>query len=100
MGLNVEMCGWCNLTEKEKRWLLADTEYWSIYLADEQDYIGRCLVILNGNGYADAEYGHLYRLSKGVFIPEEDMVQLLHLLKSNLHLSAKACREFEEKGIC
>lgn len=167
----MEMCGWCNLSEKEKRWLVADTEYWSIYLADEQDYIGRCLVmlkrhcgslselqmpewielkqvvdelerclktvlgtelcnwsclmnsfykedvpnphlhlhvrprykkpvILNGNVYADAEYGHHYKLSKGVFIPEEDMEQLLHLLKSNLHFSAKACREFEEKGIC
>ena len=42
----MEECGWCNLTEKEKRWLLSDTEYWTIYLADEQDYIGRCIIIL------------------------------------------------------
>ena len=152
----MEKCEWCNLTEKEKRWLLSDTEYWTIYLADEQDYIGRCLillkrhcgslpglqmpewielkqivdelerclktvlgaelcnwsclmnsfykkeipnphlhvhvrprykkpVILNGNEYVDAEYGHHYGRSKGVFLPEDDMQELFHLLKNNLH---------------
>jgi len=157
----VEKCGWCNLTEAEKRWLLSDREYWAVYLADEQDYIGRCIIILkrhcgglpelqmpewiefkqiadelerclktalgarlcnwsclmnsfykkdvpnphlhfhvrprydkpvvlNGNVYADAEYGHHYRLSKGVSIPEEDMRELLRLLKSNLHFSVSA----------
>lgn len=154
----MEKCEWCNLSEKEKQWLLSDTEYWTIFLADEQDYIGRCLimlkrhcgnlselqmpewielkqiideleccfktvlgaelcnwsclmnsfykkdvpnphlhvhvrpryknpVILKENEYIDSEYSHHYRLSKGVFLPEEDMQELFQLIKSNLHFS-------------
>lgn len=44
-------------------------------------------VVLNGNVYTDTEYGHHYRPSKGVFLPEEDMRSLLGLLKSSLNLS-------------
>ena len=40
-------CEWCNLSEKERQWLLYETQYWTVYLADEQDYVGRCIVILN-----------------------------------------------------
>ncbi len=40
-------CEWCNLTESKKRFLLKQGEYWSVYLADKQDYIGRCILVLN-----------------------------------------------------
>ena len=38
-------CSWCNLTDKERQYLLYENQYWSVYLADEQDYIGRCIVV-------------------------------------------------------
>lgn len=40
-------CNWCNLSDDEKKWLLIKTEHWSVYLADKQDYIGRCILLLN-----------------------------------------------------
>lgn len=43
----MNQCGWCNLSEDEKRWLLIQNASWSVYLADEQDYIGRCILIAN-----------------------------------------------------
>ena len=39
-------CRWCNLTDKERQYLLYENQYWSVYLADEQDYIGRCIVVI------------------------------------------------------
>ena len=38
--LDGEECDWCNLTEKKKEYLLFTTDFWSAYLADEQDYVG------------------------------------------------------------
>ena len=38
-------CSWCELSDKEKKYLLFQSQYWSVYLADEQDYIGRCIVV-------------------------------------------------------
>ena len=40
-------CNWCTLSDDEKRWLLIETEHWSVYLAYKQDYIGRCILLLN-----------------------------------------------------
>ena len=45
-GYIVERCEWCNLSEEDKKYLLSDTKYWTVYLADEQDYIGRCIIVL------------------------------------------------------
>lgn len=40
-------CNWCTLSNDEKKWLLIKSEHWSVYLADKQDYIGRCILLLN-----------------------------------------------------
>lgn len=40
-------CPLCHLTQEDKRWLLYGNEYWSVFLADKQDYVGRCLVMCN-----------------------------------------------------
>lgn len=40
-------CPFCQLTQEDKKWLLYQNEYWSVFLADKQDYIGRCLVMCN-----------------------------------------------------
>lgn len=39
-------CVWCNLSEEEKRYQVYETASWSLFLSDEQDYIGRCILVL------------------------------------------------------
>lgn len=38
-------CEWCEY--KEDKWLLHKSSWWSVYLADIQDYVGRCILVLN-----------------------------------------------------
>ena len=38
-------CEWCDY--KEKECLLYKSSHWSFYLADIQDYVGRCILVLN-----------------------------------------------------
>ena len=38
-------CEWCDY--KENEWLLYKSLHWSVYLADIQDYVGRCILVLN-----------------------------------------------------
>jgi len=42
----MEKCEWCNLSEQDKRYRLYESGLWSVFLADEQDYIGRCILVL------------------------------------------------------
>ena len=42
----MEMCNWCNLTAEEQKWKLTESSSWIVYLADKQDYIGRCVIVL------------------------------------------------------
>ena len=44
--MGIDECEWCNLTAKDKQWLLYETVFWDIYLADKQDYVGRCILVL------------------------------------------------------
>ena len=39
-------CDWCNLSEEDKQFQVYDGRSWSVFLADEQDYIGRCILVL------------------------------------------------------
>ena len=41
----MNMCEWC--AYKENEWLLYKSLHWSVYLADVQDYVGRCILVLN-----------------------------------------------------
>ena len=41
----MNMCEWCDY--KENEWLLHRSLHWSVYLADVQDYVGRCILVLN-----------------------------------------------------
>ena len=38
-------CEWCAYENNE--WLLYQSSHWSVYLADIQDYVGRCILVLN-----------------------------------------------------
>lgn len=148
-------CSWCNLSEANKKWQLFETASWSVFLADKQDYIGRCIlvckrhcdalsdltarewsdlklavnrieaclksslgadlcnwsclmnsfyksdppvphlhlhvrprckqpVLLNGNAYPDAEFGHHYDPKKKSVLQEEDRIALFNRLKAHL----------------
>ncbi|MBQ4362664.1 MAG: HIT family protein [Oscillospiraceae bacterium] len=39
-------CDWCGLSEKDKNFLLYESRSWSVFLSDEQDLIGRCILVL------------------------------------------------------
>lgn len=38
-------CDWCNLSKEDKQFLVYDSKSWSVFLADEQDYVGRCILV-------------------------------------------------------
>ncbi len=42
----MENCNWCNLSEEDKRFQVYESTFWSVFLSDEQDYIGRCVLVL------------------------------------------------------
>ena len=42
----MDNCVWCHLSDKDKQYQVYETELWSVFLADEQDYIGRCILVL------------------------------------------------------
>ena len=39
-------CSWCDLSEEDKQFQLYESTSWSVFLSDEQDYIGRCILVL------------------------------------------------------
>ena len=39
-------CDWCSIPENECRYQLAESGHWRVFLADEQDYVGRCVLVL------------------------------------------------------
>ena len=42
----MDNCEWCDLSEEDKRFLVYEGRSWFVFLADEQDYIGRCILVL------------------------------------------------------
>lgn len=40
----MEKCEFCALSPEEMKWLLYENEHWYLFLADRQDYAGRCLI--------------------------------------------------------
>lgn len=39
-------CDWCELNEEDKQFQVYENGSWAVFLADEQDYIGRCILVL------------------------------------------------------
>ena len=42
----MDTCDWCSLSEEDRRFQIYESRSWSVFLADEQDYIGRCILVL------------------------------------------------------
>ena len=38
-------CSFCVLTDGDRHLLLFENDFWSVYLADKQDYVGRCIIV-------------------------------------------------------
>ena len=69
-------CDWCHLSEEDRKYLLCDSGYWSVFLADEQDYIGRCILVLKRHCGSMAE------------LTDDEWKDLLHLIRK-LEMCAK-----------
>ena len=41
----MDHCDWCNLSEEEKQFQLYENKAWSVFLSDEQDQLGRCILV-------------------------------------------------------
>ena len=39
-------CEFCEITEKDLQLLLLDTDFWNVFLSENQSYLGRCIVVL------------------------------------------------------
>ena len=60
----MDTCDWCNLSEEDKKFQVCESKSWSVFLSDEQDYIGRCILVLKRHcdslsELTDEEWGEL-----------------------------------------
>lgn len=77
-------CIWCNIPGEEEQWILYESLWWKIYLANKQDYIGRCVVVLKR---------HCPSLSD---LTEDEWIDLKHII----NLSEKVCKEVLNCDLC
>ena len=42
----MDHCDWCNLSEEDKQFQVYENKAWSVFLSDEQDQLGRCILVL------------------------------------------------------
>lgn len=75
-------CEWCDF--KEKEWLLFETPSWSVYLADIQDYVGRCILVSNRH------CGGVSELNTDEWLELKDIVDRLEKLYKEV-LGADVC---------
>lgn len=66
--LELENCSWCNLSEEDKQFQVYESTLWSVFLSDEQDYIGRCILVLKRHcgsmsEMTDDEWNELHMLT-------------------------------------
>lgn len=45
MNEKIAGCPFCYMSAKDRRFLLLEQGNWQVFLADKQDYIGRCIVV-------------------------------------------------------
>ena len=75
-------CEWCEY--QEDKWLLYKSSWWSVYLADIQDYVGRCILVLNRH------CGSLAELDVSEWIDLKSIIDRLEYIYRE-ELGAKMC---------
>lgn len=75
-------CEWCEY--KESEWLLYKSLYWSVYLADMQDYVGRCILVLNRH------CGSISELDVSEWLDLKDIIDRLEYIYKEV-LGAELC---------
>lgn len=73
----MKKCEFCHLSEADRKFLLYENEFWSVYLADKQDYIGRCIVVSREHKESLSE------LSSSQWMALKDIVDALEALLKN-----------------
>ena len=63
----IDNCDWCNLSEEDKQFQVYEGKSWTVFLSDEQDYIGRCILVLKRHcgsmsELTDDEWKELHKL--------------------------------------
>ena len=66
-GERMANCDWCNLSEEDKQFQVYESRSWSVFLSYEQDYIGRCVLVLKRHCHSlseltDDEWEDLHKL--------------------------------------
>ena len=79
----MEKCEFCSLTELDKKYLLYENKFWYLFLADRQDYLGRCILVCKRHCAGIAELSEDEWLSL-----KEVMTGAENLLKSVLKADA------------
>ena len=67
----MNVCEWCNLSQEDKQFQVYESKSWSVFLSDEQDYIGRCILVLKRHCSSlselnDDEWSELFNLVRKV----------------------------------
>ena len=78
-------CEWCDY--KENDWLLHKSLHWSVYLADVQDYVGRCILVLNRHcgSLSELDISEWIELKKEELLLDEDRRILYLLMKKQFN---------------
>ena len=64
----MDKCDWCNLSEEEKQFQVYESQSWAVFLSDEQDYMGRCILVLKRHCPSMAE------------LTDDEWIELRHLI--------------------
>ncbi len=75
-------CEWCDY--KDNQWLLHKSTHWSVYLADVQDYVGRCILVSNRH------CGSLSELNVSEWMELKTMIDRLEFIYREV-LGAELC---------
>lgn len=78
----MSVCEWC--AYKDNKWLLYKSLHWSVYLSDIQDYVGRCILVLNRH------CGSLSELDTSEWIDLKKIIDKLEYIYQK-ELGAKLC---------
>lgn len=72
----MKVCGFCNLSDDDKKWLLYENEEWFVFLADKQDYLGRCIIVLKQHCESISDLNIIQWISlKSIMDALEKMIQ-------------------------
>ena len=97
-------CPWCNLSDRDKQWLLFENGSWSVFLADEQDYIGRCILVCKRHCAALSdltaqEWSDLKQVVDGIEACPDGLEDISKMQKVIIELRKRGYSDYEIRHI-